>query len=587
MKWLATLVGGSLVSIACAADPVVDWPMLHDPELAFAKTTKSYEPKLPGLWIQAMGRPEVEHKTQAAMSFVIAKQRGMPGLEVGVASLLTELTREGQHPTARLAAAKALSSLDAKEAIPAFLKFARGDDAELRTTVDLALARWDVADARSIWIDRITLHAANRTGALDAVRALGQVREPKAVEPLREILLSSTSATTIKLESARSLASIRTAGGEADAKRLAVGGPLEKLLAATILSRHSGDEAIAAMKQYASAADPVPAAIALRRLLEIDPAIVESLADISLASPDANVRSLAVAGLAKRPSPANIAKLADRFNDPHPDVRRQARLASEEFATKAEWKPIVIKESVRLLGGSDGRGQAQASLLLGKFDHKPAANRLIEVLSGDRGEAVVNAAWALRKLAVPESFAPALAYVRGIQAKVKAGSGNAGRRTLLEEDLDIQLGQLVQMFGMNGYREADATCRELMPPVMSLEPTAIGPNSRAASIWALGKFHEGKKEPSLIRFMTGRVTAVNPGDFEHPLVRRMAAIGLGRMKADGSLSQLRQFYPEKQPGLDEVNNACGWAIEQITGEKVPPAPIIPVGDNDWYLQPTR
>ena len=58
------------------------------------------------------------------------------------------------------------------------------------------------------------------------------------------------------------------------------------------------------------------------------------------------------------------------------------------------------------------------------------------------------------------------------------------------------------------------------------------------------------------------------------------------MKARGAEPVLRQFYPDRKPTLDQVSNACGWALERITGEKVPPAGVVEVNQVDWFLTPT-
>jgi hypothetical protein len=96
----------------------------------------------------------------------------------------------------------------------------------------------------------------------------------------------------------------------------------------------------------------------------------------------------------------------------------------------------------------------------------------------------------------------------------------------------------------------------------------IGQESRAACIWALGLFHEGKPEAMLIRQFEERLNDLpKPGDpGEFPLVRRICAISLGRMKANQSLKSLRRYYQPDIPSIDPVSAACGWAIQQMTGE---------------------
>jgi hypothetical protein len=95
--------------------------------------------------------------------------------------------------------------------------------------------------------------------------------------------------------------------------------------------------------------------------------------------------------------------------------------------------------------------------------------------------------------------------------------------------------------------------------------------------------HEGKPIAEVATPLAGRVAAVVPGDVEEPRVRWMCAVALGRMKAADSLPTLEQFYPSKKPALDPVNNACGWAIEQITGNRMPAPEDIILPQRGWFL----
>ncbi|HYH66831.1 MAG TPA: hypothetical protein VD866_19210, partial [Urbifossiella sp.] len=66
-------------------------------------------------------------------------------------------------------------------------------------------------------------------------------------------------------------------------------------------------------------------------------------------------------------------------------------------------------------------------------------------------------------------------------------------------------------------------------------------------------------------------------------VRRMAAVSLGRLRA--GVPALRQFYTEKGPSLSPVNNACGWALERVTGERYPAPGTLTLTARDWFLTP--
>jgi hypothetical protein len=65
----------------------------------------------------------------------------------------------------------------------------------------------------------------------------------------------------------------------------------------------------------------------------------------------------------------------------------------------------------------------------------------------------------------------------------------------------------------------------------------------------------------------------------------MAAISLGRMKDKAALPSLRKHFSDGALSLSAINNACGWAIEQITGEKMGPAKTIRRLERDWFLVP--
>ena len=66
-------------------------------------------------------------------------------------------------------------------------------------------------------------------------------------------------------------------------------------------------------------------------------------------------------------------------------------------------------------------------------------------------------------------------------------------------------------------------------------------------------------------------------------VRRMSAISLGRMKSEDAVGGLSKYYP-KELSPDPFPNACGWALEQITGEKLPTSGIARVIQKGWFLE---
>src|SRR5262249_20738680 len=150
-----------------------------------------------------------------------------------------------------------------------------------------------------------------------AMQGLAAVGEAEAADRLREITLSDRADGPVRLEAARALGSLRADGLERDAEGLAADasprGLVGPLAAASMLRRPKGDDAVRVLKRLADDAEPAVAAVAVARLLEIDPDLVVPIAGRLLGSPDANLRSFAVEALFRRPTGERVRLLADRL----------------------------------------------------------------------------------------------------------------------------------------------------------------------------------------------------------------------------------------------------------------------------------
>lgn len=584
---MARMLGVMLVPVLVLAlplradEPVIDSVMYRNPDLPTPRVVQTFPDGLAELWLKALDRPEADYKSRAALSIALAHERGMKGLAAMVPALVRELDRSDQHAAVRVAAARALVALDAHDAAESMSRAAVAGDADLREIIEPALAKWDFKPARTDWLARLD-KSPYRRGAILAMQGLAIVREEKAVPRLREIVLSRDVPAPVRLEAARALGTLRTTGSEPDAERLAGDatprGLTDRLAATSLLRHHRGDSATRLLLALARETEPAVAAAALTRLVELDPALVVPILEPVLASPDARVRSIGVEVLSRQPSDKHIRLLGDRLNDPHPDVRVQSRRALRDIARKSELHEAVIREGVRLLAATDWPGLEQSAILLGQLAHKPAATRMLSLLRNARSEVNAAAAWGLRQLSVADTLPAVLEHIR-----VTAGA--SGRPVPPSGD-DAKLAQLVQFLGQSKYRPADPVLRKLIPPLFGSGLTA-GHETRAAAVWALGMIHDGTPNPELLSLFSGRLAAVNPGDLEDTRVRRMSATSLGRMKAADSVPLLRKFYPAQKPSLDVVSNACGWAIEQITGEKVPAPGTVEVPQRDWFLSPLK
>jgi HEAT repeat protein len=587
---MRTLLLLMLVPVSASAADVIDSPMYRDPELVLPKVVRTFPAGLSDRWLAALDRPEADLQAQAAAAIALAHERGLSGLGPTVGPLTRAL--DNPSPAVRAAAARALVALDARDAAPALLKFATTDP-DVRDSIEPALAKWDYRPARAVWLERLNDPPPFRRAHVLAMQGLSTAKEVKAADPLRAIALSDRHAGTHRIEAAKALGVIRTAGSEADAEKLmgdsSPNGVPVRLAAAELLRHHSGDAAVKLLQSLARDPEPAVAAVALARLVEIDPKLVVPLLPTVFASPGADVRALGVEALNKLPSAENTKLLGARLHDLHPEVREKARRGLRAYADQPALRDVVIVEATRALTGNDWRAQEPAAILVGQLGHRPAAQRLVELLRSDRPEPAIAVAWALRVLAVPDTLPAVLDHVRLRHGQLRSNGRTAGLRGFTPEQLDAQLTQLVQFFGAANYKPADAELRSLFPRFLqSGKPPAfnpVGPETRSAAIWSLGKLHAGDPAAGLVGPIEERLTG-DPGmGRDDERVRRMAAITLARMKAKDSLMALRIEVGEGRPTLDPVSLACRWAVAELTGEPLPPPGTYELPQRDWFLIP--
>lgn len=545
----------------------IDSIMLRDPDFPLPKVVKVFPENLPDVWLKYLARPESEYKIRAADTIAEAHRRGMKGLEKTIPNLIAELDRPDVPSSVRLAIVHALSDLDARQAADAMARAASSGDIDVRQIVDPCLTRWQYEPVRATWMERIQAKPSQR-GTILAIRGLRAARDERAIPRLRELALDRDELAPVRLEAAAAVAELQPRGLEPQARELlrSVGrtGTVSRVVAATLLRHHDSDAAIELLQKCVRDPEPTVAARAMTRLLELEPKHTAPILDNALKNPDASVRSLAVEALGRVPSDETLTQLGDRLSDVHPSVRTQSRLSLLKLSAQERFRDIVIREGMRNLNGMFWGGNQQAALLLGEIGHQPAVERILVLMDHERLEVFVTAAWAFRKLNVAEKADPALKIFNRRLAMLSDPNSKISGNVAMA--FDEQLSQIAQYLGQQRYAPASSTFRKLIPPT-------TGPSeTRGAAVWALGKIHEGQKNLGFEKLMEARLNAIQPFDVEVPIVRQMCAVTLARVGAVGAVKSLRDHYGG-QPTLDEVSNACGWAIEKLTGEKVPPPTV--------------
>jgi HEAT repeat protein len=612
-KLIGSLVGLLLVGRLPAAgtyDEVIDSPMYKVPDTPRPRTDCVFPAGLTQLWRRAFERPgaEAEIRCRLAHAVVRAKQLGVEDLDIFLPPFRGAIDQPDQHPTVRLAVARALVVLDARDAAPSLLRIAREGDVAMRNVIEPALARWNFQPARQVWLERLGDPATPPWSLVLAIRGLAAVGEVKAADRLRAIVLSGSSGQ-LRVEAARALGALRSEGLEADAERLAADASptalIARLAAASLLQRHQSQKAIDLLQRLTRDKEPSVVRVAVTRLLALDAKLVLPALDAVLASRDAKVRSLGVDVLFRLPDQKHLPLLADRLDDQHPEVRRQTRRFLHALAGNKELQKQVIAEATRVLAGDEWRGQEQATILLTQLNHKPATRRFVKLLRSERPEVLLTAAWGLRKLAEKETLLGAVAGAAGARGLRKLAdketldgvvkyiqdeappllAGPGAKKRVPLEVLDHQLSQLNQLLGEQKHAGADDLLRRFIPRPFN---ESGGAESRAAAVWALGLIHEGKTDRELAAQLEGRLNAGNAIPAEFPHVRRMSAITLARLGAREALPSLRRHRPDRKPSAgDLVKNACGWAIEQLDGEAMLAPETLEAPQGDWFLKPSQ
>jgi HEAT repeat protein len=579
-RWLMLVVCLAYCGVVRADEPLaVDDIMWKDPPYTSPVQRYDFPPNITSLWKKALERPDSELRRSAADTVVIAQRKGVPGLEELTNNLLEILKATDQQSSVRRAAAHALVLMDASAHAQLLAQAAEQDGLDVAQFVEPALAKWKYAPIEKVWLQRLEDPVVRPMWLLLAIRCLAERKESAARQPLLKLVHDRRAVSTIRLAAAQSLAAICTDGLVADAKQHTADpvleNSLERLLGTTLISRHSDPDAISLLKQMAVDKEPPVAAIALRQLFAIDPALVYDLAPQAIKSTDVNVRRQGVEAFVVKADEASVRQLASLLNDLNPSLRARVAESLLTLAAKPELRPVVIAETERTLTTEGWRGLEKAILLAVRLERKNNADRMLELLKHPRDEVAVSAAWALRRFQLPETLAKMLEHAQYQYDRIT-------KRQILGHEsplIDGQHSQLFQAFGQLRYKEAEPLMRKFVPKNFSL-----GMQARSAAIWALGYLHENNAPEDLANQLVDRLSDIASMMPEVTPVRAACGVSLGRMKAKTKIDVVRQFADGDGVG-SLVGQSCWWALEQMTDEKRPPIPELRQRILGWFLQP--
>ena len=558
-------------------DPKVDWAAMQDPKIVVATRVTDWPEAYPQLWKQALDHREADLQREAADTITRAHQLGMrisAELRKDLsAALVKVLEQPDQRAAARTAAARALVQIDARQTAELLASHAARGPLELTQIVEPALARWDYEPQRDVWLQRLS--QGSRPALLRlAAEGLAAVGEARAIADLSRLAQGAREPAATRMCAARALADIQRTGLEGIASQLAKrtgeASLVDRLVAAHLLSQHSGEATLALLEQFASDPEATVAAQAMQRLLELTPQRLIARAEASLAHRDARVRRITLEALATNPSPESIARIAPLLDDPIVQNRVLARRTLLTMAADEKLHSAVVEHTTRVLMKDAWRGDEQAILILTTLEQRQVGTRYLVMLDHSRPEVFVTAAWGLRKFAIPELVEPMFAAAQKYGDRIKP----EGMAPSPHADL---VAHLHEAMGIMRHAPAEAQLRTYIPKGLSDSP-------RATAIWSLGLLLQEKPDPQLAKQLEQRMEDIASIPPESLPVRSMCAVTLGRMKSEPSLPILRKWY-KTETHNNYLGRCCGWAIERITGEKLPDADVLHVKPVNWFLEP--
>lgn len=596
---IAVTLIGTLASLV-QAGPMDDQfaPLLEPIQLP----ERQLRPRTVELIGMALDQPDTATRIEALHAIGAYPQFGRTELAAKVVQMLNDT-----DDLIRRAALQTADNIDARPAADKALTIVTDgkDDGSIEDNdaiiiADRMLGRWQVAEAVALWTDRLNRNAAPSELLVSAVKALDTIdtTDASAIKALRTCVEDAARPLPARQAAAESLGRRPDGQTVALAARLTDQSPkFAQVLAVKLLVQDQSDAALALLRKLQSNDEPAVQGEAMRCLLAMDAAHLWPYAAETIGSTDSKVRLLTARSLATRRTDETVTLLVRTLDDLHPQVRSEARLSLARLAADdASLRTSITQKTRKIVDNGLGelgdetsrlwRQVEQAALLLADpLDDKAGAMKLLRLAEHPRLEVGVAAVSAVRALDV-EATRPGLLDLfnrmvgkgNSVQPRFKQlqaalplkptdqqrAEHNRQRDALLAEQAHYReiAAEAAQTLGVWRYAAAEGNFRGMVA-----KPTPAEERARASAIWALGFLLEGRDDAQLASALVGRMTdgsLMNPERFQ---VRLASAVTIGRMHSAGPLGTLQTM---RDQGGIPLRRACGWAIEQITGEKPPP-----------------
>ncbi len=407
------------------------------------------------------------------------------------------------------------------------------DDPLVRGFVERALIKWKNPAAIDTWRRRIKDPNLQSSELLIALEGLAVVGSEADVDDLQSMLMNHRLSSACKFHASRALGAVVSEGQNGLAKRILNSNADQRhLLAALVLSRHSGETTTAQLKDILENGSASAQVVAYRTLAAVNSAEALGYARQMIASSDNSLRRLAIEVLQSQVTADNLKLQATAITDRNPTLRQLVTHNLLLSASQGE-RESIDNIVTQYIDSEQWTGVEQAIVLTAKLHDRTRCEKLLELLEHPRPEVNMTAAWALMELG-EEPAVLASMLVHALQMTKKLADG-----VPVEETDLIRLSYLHEGFGRNLYRPA----YEMLLKYVPKDNFKFGIISRASAIWALGKMNRDEDNTDLRKRLHERILDTAPLFPEDLLVRFASILACGEMGQADTLNVIGLFIP--------------------------------------------
>ncbi len=550
------------------------------PEFQIPEPKKLLQKDFVDLFVRVVdGDYDEEISVQAARSLQRVAREKLADPEMFSDALRTRLQKSTSR-NVRRSCAMALAEVGDQNDADLLAELCLPGDEVLCAAIEPTLAKWKSEALLDSWQQRIqTPKKYSQTLLQLACRGVAELNATQTVSDLQKLAASDSTRFSTRRVASEALGRVAPDSAFKLASELSKSGISDRILAILLLNSATSDDALGLAEHLCDDKEDAVAAVAWNTLVRLKPERLLSRLNTGKTHRDPNVRSAVVRTAGLLPTEERCDLLSEILSDIHIGVRNEARRTLQTLAeNNAKLHSQICANAGAVIENSQSTWQQleQSLLLLGHLRHDAHQRACVPLLTHDRGEVLVTAAWLLH-LMPQDSLGEAAASVAAAHwAEMKKDSQNYPRFHALDE----QLAFLLHVAAYTDRTELKSLCAEQFS-----KQSLLHPDGRAIAMWTLGELSKGSKDDALVGQFAERVFDDSEIFPEYDTVRCGSALAIGLVGGKTAIPELRRAHTAY--GVGGIIGNCVSSALRTLGEDAPQPPELEqVYIQDWPLHPT-